>query len=75
MKVSAAGVSSPTGVVKIYAGRKLVGKVLLKAGAGGAARIRIAKLPAGRYKLRATYAGTTGVSSSASKRIVLRVVR
>ena len=51
IKVSASGIASPTGVVKIYAGRKLVAKVRLKAGAVGAAKVRLARLAAGRYKL------------------------
>ncbi|QSR33059.1 hypothetical protein CFI00_21645 [Nocardioides sp. S5] len=75
IKVSATGIASPTGVVKIYAGRKLVAKVRLKAGAAGAAKVRLAKLAAGRYKLRADYGGMSGAKASSSKVVRIKVVR
>lgn len=74
IKVVAAGVSSPTGTVKIMAGRKVVAKFALKAGAGGIAKIRIAKLPKGRHKIRAVYAGGAGIAGSASKVRTLTVL-
>lgn len=75
IKVSAAGIASPTGVVKIYAGRKLVAKVRLKAGAAGAAKVQLAKLAVGRHKLRADYGGMSGAKASSSKVVTLKVVR
>ena len=71
--VKAAGIASPTGVVKIFAGKKLVAKVTLKAGAKGVAKTRLAALKKGRYTLRAVYAGTTGVAGSSVKRKLLVV--
>ena len=44
VKVSATGVPSPLGVVKVYAGKKLVGTVKLTACSGGVATVRLAKL-------------------------------
>ncbi|WP_107766387.1 Ig-like domain repeat protein [Nocardioides terrigena] len=72
--VSAAGVGSPTGLVKIYAGRKVVAKVRLKAGANGLGKIRLPKLPKGKHKIRAIYAGGTGVTGSTARTVTLRVV-
>ena len=64
IEVSASGVPSPLGIVKIYAGRKLVGKVKLAAGAGGGATVSLAKLAPGSYKLKATFVPGTGVAGS-----------
>jgi hypothetical protein len=68
-------VPSPLGIVKIYAGRKLVGKAKLTAGTGGGATVRLAKLAPGRYKLKATFVAATGVTDSSSKVVRLKVVR
>ncbi|GAA5137095.1 hypothetical protein GCM10023339_76930 [Alloalcanivorax gelatiniphagus] len=66
--VTAANVASPTGAVKIYAGKKLVAKVSLKAGAKGVAKVRLAKLKKGPYVLRADYTGGAGVTGSSATR-------
>ena len=71
--VKADGITSPTGVVKIFAGKKLLAKVRLKAGAKGIAKTRLAALKKGRYKLRVVYAGATGVAGSSAKRKLLVV--
>lgn len=74
LKVAAAGISSPTGTIKIKAGRKVVARITLKAGAGGIAKVKLAKLPQGRYKLRAVYAGATGIAGSKSALRILKVL-
>jgi hypothetical protein len=71
--VRAEGFTSPTGVVKLFLGKKLVVKVTLKAGAGGVMKTRLARLKKGRYTLRAVYSGATGISASKSTRKLLIV--
>ncbi len=66
--VTASNGASPTGVVKIYAGKKLVAKVSLKAGSKGVAKVRLAKLKKGQYVLRADYSGAAGVAASSGTR-------
>ena len=75
LKVTASGIVSPVGTVTIYAGRKVVAKVVLKPGAAGAATVRLAKLGVGRYKLRATYSKTAAVGASTSRAVTMKVVR
>lgn len=64
--VVAGGVASPTGTVKVYAGKKLVGTAKLKPGAKGKVTIRLAKLKKGTYVLRADYSGASGVRASST---------
>jgi len=71
--VRAAGISSPTGVVKIFAGKKLMAKVTLKPGSSGVTKVRLASLKKGRYVLRAVYSGGTGVTGSSTTRKLLMV--
>lgn len=64
--VAAGAVTSPTGVVKVYAGKKLVGTGSLKAGAKGVVTVRLAKLKKGTYVLRAAYSGASGIKASST---------
>ncbi|HEV2796744.1 MAG TPA: Ig-like domain-containing protein [Nocardioides sp.] len=75
VKVTASGVPAPLGVVKVYAGKKLVGTVKLTASAGGVATVRLAKLALGSHKLKAKFVPGTGVAASSSKVVTLKVVR
>ena len=69
--VRAAGVPSPTGVVKIFAGKKLMAKVTLKPGSNGIVKVKLAALKKGRYVLRAVYSGGNGVAGSSIKKKLL----
>lgn len=74
LKVTAKGIASPTGKITIMAGKKVIGKLTLKAGANGAGQVKIAKLKAGRYKVTAVYAGAGTVVGSTSKIRAVKVV-
>jgi hypothetical protein len=65
--------ATPTGVVKVYAGKKVVGTLTLTAPAKGVGKVKLAKLGKGRYKLRAVYAGGPGVTGSGSAKVALVV--
>ncbi len=65
--------ATPTGVVKVYAGKKLVGSMTLTASSKGVGKVKLAKLGKGRYKLRAVYAGGPGITGSRSAKVALVV--
>lgn len=65
--------ATPGGTVQVHAGRKLVGTGTLTA--NGTVKLRLKKLTPGRYKLRARYLGAAPVTASASRTLILKVVR
>lgn len=69
--VAAEGVAAPTGVVKIFVGKKLVAKVTLKPEARGVVKLRLPRLKKGRYAVRAVYSGATGIKGSTGTRKLL----
>jgi hypothetical protein len=72
VRVTADGPNAPTGVVKVFVGKKLVAKVNMKATANGVVKVKL-RFKKGHYTLRAVYAGGGGVVGSSAKK-GLRVV-
>ncbi|MGN0064546.1 MAG: Ig-like domain repeat protein [Nocardioides sp.] len=73
-KVSATGVSAPTGTVKIFDGTKVIKTVTLKATSRGTMTVKLPKLKKGIHKLKVQYLGNTNVAGSKSKVVRLKVV-
>ena len=73
--VRATGFTAPTGIVRIYSGKKLVGTGRLVAGNKGWVRIKLAKLKKGKYSLVARYSGSSQIRPSKSKAVKLTVKR
>ena len=63
----------PTGKVTIREGRKVLGTAKLKAGDKGKVTITLARRPAGKHTLVATYAGSDAVGPATSQEVVLTV--
>jgi len=68
-----AGVSSPTGVVKVLDGKRSIAKVKLVPGRSGKATVKLPRLKAGAHRLSAVYAGTSTIAGAASKVLTLTV--
>lgn len=68
-----AGVTSPTGRVKILDGAKVVSKLKFTAGKKGKANVRLPRLKPGVHKLKAVYVGTATISGAKSKMVRLTV--
>ncbi|MBI2244177.1 MAG: Ig-like domain repeat protein [Nocardioides sp.] len=68
-----AGVTSPTGRVKVLDGRKVVSKLKFVSGKKGKATVRLPRLKPGVHKLKAVYAGTATISGARSKVVKLTV--
>jgi hypothetical protein len=70
-----AGVTSPTGRVKVLDGKKVVSTLKLVAGKRGKATVRLPKLKPGVHKLTAVYAGTATIAGARSKVVKLTVTK
>lgn len=73
-RVTASGVSAPTGSVRIFNGTRRIKTVTLGTAARGQMTVTLPKLAKGKRKLRVQYMGNANVASSRSKIVVLKVV-
>ena len=68
-----AGVTSPTGRVKVLDGKKVVSRLEFAAGKRGKATVRLPRLKPGVHKLKAVYAGTATIAGAKSTVVRLTV--
>lgn len=68
-----AGVSSPTGAVKVLDGKRVISKLKIAAGKKGRATAKLPGLKPGVHRLTAVYAGTATIAGARSKVLVLTV--
>jgi hypothetical protein len=73
--VRAAGIASPTGLVTIYDGKKLLKKLTLGPGKKGTGTVRLSGLKPGQHRLTAVYAGTPALSGATSKVVKVKVTK
>jgi hypothetical protein len=73
--VKAAGVASPTGVVKVYEGKKLLKTLTLGPGKKGKGSVQLAGLKPGRHTLTAVYAGTASLAGATARVVKVKVVK
>jgi hypothetical protein len=71
--VKAAGVVSPTGVVKVMDGKRVLKRVTVAKGRKGKATLTLSGLKPGVHRLKASYAGTATIAAAASKVVRLTV--
>ncbi|MDQ2624923.1 MAG: Ig-like domain repeat protein, partial [Actinomycetota bacterium] len=73
--VKVAGMSKPTGTLRLYDGKKRITTVTLKAKHRGTVSVRLPRLATGKHKLKVVYSGTKQIAKRTSKVAVLRVTR
>ncbi|MGC4112742.1 MAG: Ig-like domain-containing protein [Nocardioides sp.] len=67
--------ATPTGIVRVVRGSKVIAKYTLNAAAKGKVTKLLPKLRKGTYKLRVIYTGTTNIRSSTSSTVKLKVTK
>ena len=73
--VKASGVTSLTGKVTVYDGKKKLVKATLKASKHGKVTVKLPRLKKGKHKLTVVYAGSSTVAKSTSKVVKVNVKR
>ena len=68
-----AGVTSPTGAVKVLDGKRVISKLKIAAGKKGRAGVKLPRLKPGVHRLTAVYAGTATIAGARSKVLKLSV--
>lgn len=68
-----AGVTSPTGAVKVLDGKRIISKLKIAAGRKGRASLKLPRLKPGTHRLTAVYAGTATIAGARSKSLELTV--
>lgn len=66
---------TPTGVVRILEGEKLLARLRLPSSAHGTTQVTLPRLALGTHALVASYAGNGSIAASSSRKLVLTVVR